>query len=515
MNPKIPCETVRQSLHWYLLNHLPDEEQKTITQHLATCFRCRHELAQWQEVSQVLRQADERVPLDTQMQTRWEAMRTKLPAQQSGQKLQHTGVIYMDFNDNHDRQDSSLVSEGMASVKPSLSMTPRRPISFRLPTVAAILVVILGALIFTVLRPQHTPATGNALARSTQIPTSLPTALPTSLPVSAPPANGFLLGAAIVSSDDIWAVGGFHPNPAGLIMHYSGGQWATVSGNDFPNIILNAVTMASANEGWAVGVTSGTLDQPIMLHYVNGHWSQFALAMLPADANGISSVKLLSPTAGYAVVGSSQAGQSYVLLYSSGTWTLTKPQLNHQYGFANATVTSDVSMVASGDLWARGDNLIKQYHSGQWQTVYTVSQAGQAILAIDALSDANVWVQMVDLSHNTQGPDFDPQYFLHYDGHAWTRIERPTTMTSNTSLFDFVAPEWAAVELLRPLSTQGSYILHLDQGAWQLTSLPKMYNILTVTSISTSEAWALGVVGNNGAWIIDRLHFLNGVWGVA
>ena len=68
-----------------------------------------------------------------------------------------------------------------------------------------------------------------------------------------PGQSAELLGIAIISPSDIWAVGGgfgsSHPGP--LVMHFDGKQWSqvTVPGNGS----LIGVTAVSTDDVWAVG----------------------------------------------------------------------------------------------------------------------------------------------------------------------------------------------------------------------------------------------------------------------
>ncbi len=84
---------------------------------------------------------------------------------------------------------------------------------------------------------------------------------------------------AMDSPTDGWAVGfvpgdpGANVLPRNLYLHYTGGQWLQVDGPGMDG--LNAVSLLSASEGWAVGMRG------IIMHYLNGRWSMVLGAPSP------------------------------------------------------------------------------------------------------------------------------------------------------------------------------------------------------------------------------------------
>jgi hypothetical protein len=74
------------------------------------------------------------------------------------------------------------------------------------------------------------------------------------------PANAPLVGVAMVSASEGWAVG--FP---GTILHYTDGEWSQAPS---PNSdLLLGVAMISASEGWAVG---NNMFGGAILHYTRG-----------------------------------------------------------------------------------------------------------------------------------------------------------------------------------------------------------------------------------------------------
>jgi len=68
------------------------------------------------------------------------------------------------------------------------------------------------------------------------------------------PAQDILFSVAIVSANDVWAVGG-----GGTILHWDGNIWSKVTSP--VTTTLRSISMVSADDGWAVG------DGGVILHY--------------------------------------------------------------------------------------------------------------------------------------------------------------------------------------------------------------------------------------------------------
>jgi hypothetical protein len=76
---------------------------------------------------------------------------------------------------------------------------------------------------------------------------------------------------------------------SGTILHYTGGAWQLFSSPT--NAWLNAVTMVSPDEGWAVG------DGGVILHYAGGLWG----ATISPAWFSLYDVAIPSPAAGWIV----------------------------------------------------------------------------------------------------------------------------------------------------------------------------------------------------------------------
>ncbi len=88
-------------------------------------------------------------------------------------------------------------------------------------------------------------------------------------------------GVAMVSPTEGWMVGReFGPDGGPFILHYLQRRWTPVSGSFLvQNCSLDAVSMDSADDGWAIGACpvsgSGYLAQTLLVHYHDGGWSLY------------------------------------------------------------------------------------------------------------------------------------------------------------------------------------------------------------------------------------------------
>jgi hypothetical protein len=111
----------------------------------------------------------------------------------------------------------------------------------------------------------------------------------------AGPVTGYYYNAiAVEASNNIWIVGNH-----GTILHWDGNSWdQVVSPMTSP---LNAITMVSANDGWAVGGGGGWdnrgSDPGVILHWNGASWTQ-----IPSPSkNSLNSIAMVSSTDGWIV----------------------------------------------------------------------------------------------------------------------------------------------------------------------------------------------------------------------
>lgn len=126
---------------------------------------------------------------------------------------------------------------------------------------------------------------------------------PPSYPVIQPQA----LSISMLSANEGWAVGLSQEN----MLHYQQGQWQIFPSPDAA-ANLQAVAMISPDEGWAMGIDP-TNDHGVVYHYLHDTWT----SVVSPTTQAMSHIVMLSPSEGWAV-----GTGATVLHYSHGTWNV-------------------------------------------------------------------------------------------------------------------------------------------------------------------------------------------------
>lgn len=367
------------------------------------------------------------------------------------------------------------------------------------------------------------------------------------------PAHTVLSAITSVGTDDGWAVGRIwdpkQPTslPAALLLHLQNCHWAPV-GTPIPNAQLWDVTMATPDDGWAVGATM-TLDttplpdgtprntwvarQPLALHYTHGSWQQVKLT---ADAGASAEkVKMVSANEGWMLLyhgkrvittnGTSSVGFGYSLLhYQHGTWT------NVPMGFLQPSMAvADMDARQPGEVWLVGvDSAVvnnsqpafaAHYAGGVWTTyIGSAIGAGASLQSVSEISPTDVWAA------GSASPSGSGLY--HFDGERWSMASvqgvPPSEVADSSPIFNKVAmfsptQGWAFGYNLSNIPTA----LRYDHGAWQWTTLQVRGAtlVLPITGFARptpSQAWALGLrlLDDGAEQVTLLLYYDAGAWGV-
>ena len=157
---------------------------------------------------------------------------------------------------------------------------------------------------------------------------------------------GALHGVAIVSSDDVWAVGDNNGKVA--TMHWDGQRWSTFTASRPISGSLNAISFDSRSDIWAVGgepTESRDKVRPLVEHWNGVRWSDVPTAL---RAGGLNGVTLVSSSDIWAVGTTSGdvGSQNILILHWDG----------HAWSVADApTVRGSLNAVVQGA--AAGDEI--------------------------------------------------------------------------------------------------------------------------------------------------------------
>ncbi|MBA2678397.1 MAG: hypothetical protein H0U76_08400 [Ktedonobacteraceae bacterium] len=240
--------------------------------------------------------------------------------------------------------------------------------------------------------------------------------------VPAPAACQFNAVTAI-TSNDVWAVGTM--SYRGCAEHYNGTSWNLVTTpvmGKSDNTLLS-VAASSSHDVWAVGNycigdgcdRGGGSFQTMILHYIGGRWSVVPSPNPSPYANQLNAVTVISATDAWAV-GASQTnpmtGSTLIVHYDGISWTqVVSPGVNSR------SVLTGIASVSATDMFAVGSStspthemvtLIEHFDGTTWSIVASPSPGNGAVLnglthVADApLGTAQFWA-VGSYSTNTSG----------------------------------------------------------------------------------------------------------------
>jgi type II secretory pathway pseudopilin PulG len=261
------------------------------------------------------------------------------------------------------------------------------------------------------------------------------------------PTGQHLRGIDVVSVNDIWAVGN-----NGVILHYNGSTWASVSSP--VGTILYKIDMVSATDGWAVGASG------VILHYNGSAWSSFSSPV----SNDLNSIHMVSATDGWAVGASGK-----ILHYNGANWS--------QNMDTGAEVWSTVSMASSTIGFIGGSsvfNMAEYDAAGNTWTEFT-GPVSTAIHEIKMFSDGTGWAVG------------DSGKILYYNGSNWSENLDTGGDSWETVAFASANKGWAFGDANNALKWDGT--------SWTTQSMPTTQTLYDLATVNTINAWAVGRSG--------------------
>src|SRR5579875_576925 len=213
-----------------------------------------------------------------------------------------------------------------------------------------------------------------------------------------------LTGVAVVSSNDVWAVGNSGDQRSGqvtLIEQWNGTNWQVVSSPDPGSIdnTLYAVSAVSASDIWAVGfyVSTTGVTQTMTQHWNGAKWN---VVKSPSPGTSpvndvLSSVTAISASDAWAVGSSGTMSKTLTEHWNGAKWSVVKSPNPGSGG-----VFEGVSAVSTSDVWAAGyytsngsiQTLTENWNGTNWQVVASDNVGSHpSFWAVAAVSARNVW----------------------------------------------------------------------------------------------------------------------------
>jgi hypothetical protein len=222
-------------------------------------------------------------------------------------------------------------------------------------------------------------------------------------------------GLAVVSTDDVWAVGG----RAGmgtfagrtLVEHWDGEQWQVVPspspGSGKSELI--DVAAAGPNDVWAVGYAP---DGALIEHWSGKAWE---LVSNPRRVEGLGSVSVLSKTDAWAVGTNDSDLRGFVEHWNGQRWSIV----------ARLLLADGVEAISRHDVWATGKQ-IGHWNGRDWRVIRTRLPNVGRLQDVAAVSANDVWAGGVTrcCAVHPSSPG-DKLLLVHWNGSRWTTARTP------------------------------------------------------------------------------------------
>lgn len=313
-----------------------------------------------------------------------------------------------------------------------------------------------------------------------------------------------LLGIAVISDGNVWAVGVEHAaigSNQALIIHWTGTKWEKA---DLPQLGstsgLADIVATNDHNVWAVGSKD---EDSLVLHWDGRVWTDVPS---PDGANttdnDLRSITAISPSDIWAVGNS--LGSPLAIHWDGNKWsTVSTPKPN---GLGNGL--NSVTGVTSNDVWAVGYSgfgsfqaLIMHWDGYQWNIVSgrsvpqrsTDPNEDHELSSVIALSSNDIWTVGWTKYFTASGTLIE-----HWDGAAWNLVPSPNANLGSSILLGLIAVSrndvWAIGQSSHSY-TEAEQVLveHWDGSQWQIIPGPNIFG---------NQGFRKGVTVANGMlWI--------------
>lgn len=326
-----------------------------------------------------------------------------------------------------------------------------------------------------------------------------------------------LADVAVVSANDIWAVGSYHDTSATeqtLIEHWNGSTWSIVSS---PNIgagdFLVKVAATSTNDVWAVGgydknANGGLQEQTLIEHWDGSTWSIVSSPNAGTKSNDdLQGVTAISPANVWTVGFSYTKGIFSTLIehWNGKAWHIvSSPNMGTLYSFLEG-----VAAVSANDVWAVGyygkamsgtfdQTLVEHWNGSTWSIVSSpnIGSGNNDLLKVAVVSANDAWA--VGDFTDTSGTQTLTE---HWDGSTWSVVSSPHTGTLSGIAVVSASDIWAVGNDNTSVTTTQTLTEHWDGSAWSVVSSPNVRfrtYLERVAVVSANDIWAVGYTGIPG-----------------
>jgi len=283
---------------------------------------------------------------------------------------------------------------------------------------------------------------------------------------------------------------------AETIARWNSSIWFAQTSPTFTN--LNAVSMISTNDGWAVG-NNGTI-----FRYDGASWSHYET--LPSQVN-LYGLHMRTSTDGWAVgaalpmTNPSGGFPPTILRWDGAAWTSVTPS-----GVALGQTLYAVDMLSATESWAVGNGTgtaatMLKWDGSIWTSVPSGTPVNAYLYGIDMLSSTDGWA--VGCSGTL--PACATPTIVRWNGLAWSQVTPPAGTSGLYDVFMLSPTDGWAVG--NATSAGQATIIHWDGLQWRQVPGPAVAPdgfLHSVHIVSPTDGWAVGYYGT--ATFPDNSH---------
>ncbi len=304
-----------------------------------------------------------------------------------------------------------------------------------------------------------------------------------------------------LSPDDLWAVGGQGARESGWARHWDGQRWTAARTPLTPNVQLRGVAMITTDDVWAVG--SSSIDFPVIEHWDGTHWR---ITESP-QIGGYTTLQAVDAVSAVDVwaVGSTTTHHPHPLIehWDGSAWSVVHESAPRGEGIYPHL--SGVVALAPDDVWAVGatinynhphpDSPLIEHWDGDTWTVQPLDDAppDASLSGVSASGPDDIWAVGSWIYQKRQPCCIENNHGLiaHFDGSGWTTVKSPREPATTTTLDDVAAVGpgdawavgWQREEWSQPI------IEHWDGRRWHRIPAPDIpgAQYSSLTSVTAPE----------------------------
>jgi hypothetical protein len=323
--------------------------------------------------------------------------------------------------------------------------------------------------------------------------------------------NITLSDVTAVAADDVWAVGGGadpadpdNSDPA--VEHWDGTRWTQVNAAATPENEegLESVSAAGPNDIWAVGSVGqrSFRDRQIEIE----HWNGAAWSFVPPVQASFNNVltAAVGPNDAWAVGALSTGGtgrnRTLVEHWDGSAWSVaTVPDPDGSDGL------SKVAAVSSDDVWAVGSRgptsgltrpLAMHWDGARWSIVPTPTIPDRTTVLSDVTAIASNDVWAVGMAFDSTVPSYSITFTEHWNGQRWRIVRSADTGAFNADGLATVAgvasnDVWAIGNFVSQ-DTEQTLAEHWDGQRWRIVPAPPSFLMCGAAAVASDDVWAVG-----------------------